>query len=541
VKRATILATLGLAVLGASLILGGCGSSSSGGSSTPPPSTGNFSNASLKGQYAFSMGGQDAATGGFITRVGSFTADGNGNITAATEDVIDSGATGGGRTVFASGGTYSIQPNGKGSLMLAQNSTTGLGVSIALTSSSGGVMSQMDFNGALSSTSSGSFSLQNASAFAATGINGSYVFSVSGVEGTAGAPIATMGQITTDGAGTVQSGVIDINDGASTTGPTPPAAIPAGGTYGADSANPTDLASFGRGVITFDGFTFVFYIVDSTHLLLLEEDASNVTFGDAFQQSATIPSQTTGFSAGSFAFVVGGSSVLGTAGADARAGRFTTDGGGNLSNVFLDENNAGNHSAVANNVTSATYAIDTSAIAMGRGRGTLTFTQSSLGTFQYVFYLSSPTQAVLQDQSTGLVSSGTMAAQSGTISAASLAGNYAFNWSGVVLPSSGNAGLEEDFVGQYVQSSSGSLSGSVDFLELGTSSNHPEFLNSAVTGMFTVNGDGTTSNTYQVTISSSGVSANTFNFKAYVAGGNSIFLVGVDSNQVLTGSVAPQH
>ena len=122
-KRATVLATLGLAALAVGSILGGC-SSSSGGSSTPPPATGNFSNASLKGQYAFSMAGQDPASGGFITRVGSFTADGNGNITAATEDVIDSGATGGGRTVFASGGTYSIQANGKGTLTLAQNSTT---------------------------------------------------------------------------------------------------------------------------------------------------------------------------------------------------------------------------------------------------------------------------------------------------------------------------------------------------------------------------------------------------------------------------------
>jgi hypothetical protein len=493
------------------------------------------------------MAGEDPTTGGFIARIGSFTADGNGNITGATEDVIDSGATGGGRTVFASGGTYSIQPNGKGTLTLSQNSTTGLGLSIALNSVTSGLMVQMDFNGALSTTSSGSFSLQNTAAFATSGINGNYVFSVSGVSGTVGAsgatgaPITNMGQFTTDGAGTVQSGVIDINDGASTTGPTPPAAIPAGGTYGVDTLNPTDLANFGRGVISFDGFTFVFYIVDSTHFLLLEEDASNVTFGDALQQSGTIPAQTSSFGAGSFAFIVGGSSVLGTAGADARAGRFTTDGGGNLSNVFLDENNAGQHSAVANNTSAGSYAIDTSAIAQGRGRGTFTFTQSSLGTFQYVFYLTSPTQAVIQDQSAGLVSSGSMAAQTGAISNASLAGNYAFNWSGVVLPSGGNVGLEEDFVGQYAQSSSAALSGAVDFLELGTTSNHPEFRNSAISGTFMLNGDGTTSNTYQVTISSGGVSANTFNFKAYVAGGNTIFLVGVDSNQVLTGTVAPQQ
>ena len=135
------------------LLIAGCGGG--GSSSTPPPPVGNFSNASLKGQYAFSMGGQDGSTGAFITRVGSFTADGNGTITAATEDVVNTGSTsGGGRTQF-SNGTYSIQANGKGTLMLNQASGGGLGLSITLTSSTSGLMVQMDYNGAPSATSSG--------------------------------------------------------------------------------------------------------------------------------------------------------------------------------------------------------------------------------------------------------------------------------------------------------------------------------------------------------------------------------------------------
>lgn len=527
-----------LVAIGAVLGIAGC---SSAKTVTLPPPSGNFTNASLKGQYAYSMSGQDASTGAFIARIGSFTADGSGSITAATEDVINTGAATGGRTVFSAGGTYAIQPNGRGVITLIQNSTSGLGLSITLTSASGGLMIQTDYNGSVSATSSGSFSLQNAADFSAAGISNNYVFSVSGVEATMGAPIAMMGQITTDGAGTVQSGVIDINNGAAAA-PDPPAAIPAGGSYGAESTNPGDLAAFGRGAVSFNGSTWIFYIVDHTHFLLLEEDASNnTTFGDAFQQRATIPTQLSNFTAGDFAFLVGGASVIGTMAADARVGRFTTDGGGNLSNVFLDENYGGNNNSVSNNVSAATYTIDTSAIAQARGRGTLTFTQSTFATFEFVFYLISPTQAVALDESAGLISSGIMAAQTGSAFNSSLAGNYVFNWSGVFLPSSGNFGSEEDFVGQYSQSSSGTITGAVDFMEIGTNSSHgPVFLDSAVSGSLTLNSDPTTRNDYQVTISTTGVSPGTIHFKAYIANSNTIFLVSTGSDQVLAGTVIPQ-
>jgi hypothetical protein len=43
-----------------------------------------------------------------------------------------------------------------------------------------------------------------------------------------------------------------------------------------------------------------------------------------------------------------------------------------------------------------------------------------------------------------------------------------------------------------------------------------------------------------VTITSSGVSPNTFNFKAYFGGMNTVFLVGVDSNQLVVGNAAAQ-
>ena len=111
----------------------------------------------------------------------------------------------------------------------------------------------------------------------------------------------------------------------------------------------------------------------------------------------------------------------------------------------------------------------------------------------------------------------------------------------MVLPSSGNAGFEEDFVGQYQQTSSASIAGAVDFLELGSLSNRfPAFVNSAVSGNFTLNGDGSNSNDYKVTISTSGISPNTYHFKAYVASAGTVFLVGTDDTQVLAGTVILQ-
>jgi hypothetical protein len=520
VNRILLVAATALAIVAAACGGGG------GTSSTPPPPTGNFSNASLKGSYAFSMSGEDP-TPSFLARVGSFTADGNGNITAALEDVNIGGTA---RQAISFTGTYSIQPNGKGTLTLNGALGGGLQLSIALNSPTQGVMIQTD----LAATSSGSFTLQSPAAFSNPGIAGSYVFDVSGATSN-GAPASVVGQAVTDGNGNVTGGVFDSNDGNST-GPSGPLTM-AASTYAVDAtANGT---TFGRGTMTLAGLSFVFYIVDNTHIKLLEEDTIGNTLGDALKQPGGIPTTTAAWNAGNFVFAIGGS-ALGTAGPVSRAGRFTTSGSGTLSTVALNDNDNGSVSSTTT-LSNAVYAIDTTTGIVGSGRGTLTFTDSNLGTFSYVFYLVSPTQAVIQDISNGIIGDGTLLAQSGTISASSLAGNYIFNWSGVIRPSSGNVGFEEDFVGQYAEASSASLSGAVDFVSLGTTSSHsPLFSNSAVSGMFTLNGDGSGSNDYQLTISTAGVSANTFHFKAYIAAGNVVFLVNTDSNQILAGNASPQ-
>jgi hypothetical protein len=508
-------------VIFAASIAAACGG---GGSTTPPPPppVGKFSNASLKGQYAYSMSGEDL-NGAFIARVGSFSADGSGNITQGLEDVNSATVV---TQVSFNGGTYSIQPNGRGTLALT-NATSSLLLSVTLISPNKGFMIQTDLN----ATSSGNFSLQTPTAFTLAGVKGNYVFDFSGVNGT-GAPTSIIGQVKADGAGNVTGGTADVSSG--TTGNSGAQPVPAT-TYVID---PTNGATFGRGTSTINGISYVFYIVDVTRIKFMGVSIGAL-LGDAVLQTGTIPTQTNAFS-GNFAFLIGGSSVLGTAGPLTRAGRFTADGSGNLNTIFLDDNNLGTrHSFTpSDNPTAATYAIDTTAAVVGSGRGTLTFTEPSFNPFSFVFYLVSPTQAVIQDTSSGVIADGTMLAQvKGPISISPTA-NFAFNWSGINLGSSNNIEFEEDFVGQYTPTAAASgFNGAMDFTELG-SVNKNLFTNIPITVSISINGDGTGVNGYQVVTGNS--PSTTFAYHAYLVDSNTILLIGFDSNHVIAGTVSIQ-
>jgi hypothetical protein len=505
-----------------SLCLAACGGSGSG--NTPPPPTGNFSNASLNGQYAFSMSGLDL-NGGYIARAGSFIADGNGAITAGLEDLISPSS--GGSLVSFTGGTYTIQANGRGLMVLNAASGGGLQLNIALSSNAQGVMVETDLN----ATSSGTLALQTTSDFTEAALNGSYVFDFSGLSFAQNVlPFSTVGQFSLDGNGNLTGGLIDENNGNASAPSGPTSLDPS--TYQLDSSG--NNSTFGRGTLSFGGRDFAFYIVNHTRLKVIEEDSPAATLGDAILQSANIPAQNSGFT-GSFAYLVGGSSVIGSQGADARVARFTADGSGAISAISFDENNDGStrHISQGSNISAATYSIDTANA--GSGRGTFTFTDSGGGTYSYIFYLSSPTQAVLQDTSNGVVADGPMQAQSGSpFTNTTIAGNYVFNWSGVQLGSQNAIPFEEDFVGQYVlaDSSSNNASGVMDFTELGLSSNQL-FPNTTISGSFTIDGDGTNDNKFQVLNHNS--PTVTYNFVAYVVNATTTYMLVTDNTRVTAG------
>jgi len=519
VKRLLWLTTLVLAA-----VLSAC----SGGSSPVPlpPPAGGFSLSSLKGQYAFSMSGMDNS-GNYLARAGSFVADGDGNISSAMEDVVDLGVGAPIEVTFAPG-KYSMLANGRGVIVLQDNSGSGgLTLTMILQSSSQGYLLQTD-TGINGSGTSGNFILQTTADFLASSLNGHYVFDFSGVSLTGVAPtdVSTVGYIAATGNGIITGGLNDINDG--NTGVSGPVTI-APGTFALD---PAYGAAFGRGTAQFAGHTFAFYIVDNTQVRCIQEDSQGGSTGDAVLQTGAIPTQNAGFT-GSFAYLVGGTSPLGYP--DAAVARFTADGAGGIGAISYDENNNGEplHISQGSNISNATYAIDTTNA--GSGRGTLTFTDSTSGlALQYVFYLGTPASGVIQNTTSGYVANGTMFAQTGSpFTLASLAGNYAFSWSGVSTTS------VENYVGQYVLASSASnnISGVLDGTSL-TFNGVASYPDSGVQGTLTINSDGSTNNTYQIAAGNSVSSA--YGFQAYIVDANTVLLVGTDKTRVLAGFVSRQ-
>jgi hypothetical protein len=491
------------------VFVAGCGGGYRG-SGTPPPPPPKFSNASLVGQYAFSMSGTElCGSNSFFTRAGTFTADGNGNIISGLEDI---NVCNGVATLGFTGGRYLINPSGRGTLSLV-NSTGTTHYSIALSSTTQGLIAQTDVD----SSATGSFQRQNAAAFSNPAIAGGYVFDFKGVEVTGPVVSAAsfVGRFDADGVGHISSGLFDSNIAGTLSGQQ---TFPAGAFYQVDTGS--HGSAFGRGTAKIAGQDFVFYVVDATRLKFVGTSFPSAFAGDAVaQQNIAFNDASLG---GSFAFLIGGSTSTGSI---ATAGRFTADGAGKITNVVIDENNSGILILLPNGTVTGSYAVDANQF----GGGTLTWTDTNSGTFSFIFYLISPTQAVFQETDSNIVSDGTFSAQTTTpISAAALAGDYAFSWSGVGTDA-------EDFVGQVSLTSSGNLAGKIDFNEFATGT---QFFDVPLSGTFTLSGDGTQDNTAIFNLQTT--PADTFQFTAYVLNQNTVFLVGVDTNRVLIGTMIRQ-
>ena len=511
----------------ASLVLAACG----GKSSPAPPPSGPFSDASLKGQYAFSMSGVDL-NGAFFARVGSFSADGSGNILSGLEDVMDLSSGKGPAQISITGGTYEIEANGRGSITL-NTASGGLLVNLMMQSASNGFIIEVDLN----ATTSGTFNLQTPSDFAASALGHPYVFGLFGVSflSQKAAPIAMAGQITGDGNGNITGGVMDTNDGNVGTPSGATAVTP--GTYALDTNG--NGTNFGRGMMTFNGRTYAFYIVDATQFKMVEEDSLGGSAGEALEQSSAIPTENAQINGG-FVYLVSGESILGSQGPVTRVARFTADGAGGLSAITLDDNNDGGntHISQGGNISAATYAMDSAN--PGSGRGSFTFKASGYEPFSDVFYLRSPTAGVTLETSKGVIATGPFYAQAaGPFTLSASAGNYVANWSGVQLGSTTIVPFAEDFVGQYTlaNSNSSNITGFADYVDLGLSTK-TVFTNVGLAGTFTVNGDGTANNHYKFALS--GSPSVTVNFQAYFVNSEKILLVCSDSGRNFAGTINQQ-
>ncbi len=513
-KRGALLLTLFVAAFGAAC-------SGGGNTALPPPPPNGFSKASLKGQYAFIMTGQ-ALDGFGLVRIGTFVADGNGTIQGGTE-LVNTVSVGFEQLSFSAGTTYGVSSDGRGAINLL-NTSGPSAYSITFTSPTQGYICETDgVNGA-----SGTFELQDSSALSSNAVTGPFVFDVTGAVSDTNNnlfPDSIVGQIMLN-SGVVQGGVFDENTDAVSSG-----AVTIGN--GTGSFTVTDTTN-GLGTLTFsDGtnnFQYGFVIVNSKKFHMIEIPPAGTSFpmtiGTASAQTAP-PTTNAGFN-GSYAFITSG---VGTTTNDFKAGRFTANNGA-LSSIAMDEKLLGTSiTQIPKGTLSAmTYTIDPNF--PGSGRGTATFLDSSNSQpYQFIFYMSSASQGVIQDNSPGITGDGTILAQTGSpFTNGSVAGDYGFNWSGFSNNNTNGVSAEEDFVGHVTVTSatSNNVTGAMDFSEL--TANQGAFHDSALSGMLTISGDGTNSsgNRSTVVINAAGTNggpSSTFTFTLYPVNANTLFVV----------------
>jgi hypothetical protein len=345
-----------------------------------------------------------------------------------------------------------------------------------------------------------------------------------------------VGQFVVNNAGAISSGFFDDNDDFQLSS----GAIV--GNFAPDPLNPSfPISTFGRGIAQIAGRNFVFYIVDATRVRLISTNRGMLS-GDAVAQSNNVPANVSSV-ASSFAFIVAGSSGSGGV---TRVGRFTANGA-TVTNVLQDTNNGGKF-ILTNSTTTANFSLD----AATPGRGTFTFTDPNFtnAPSTYVFYLSSPTQGVIQEQTANKsgvvnVADGTIAAQTGSPFASSnITGTYALSWSGLSVQNNGSFAVqdEEDLLGQ-VNVSSLSLKGAADIFQF--QSGLPVF-DLVTSGSISISGDGTSStasssrNTMTVKLVKS--NSTTINFVVYFVNPQLAFVANnQDQNRNVAGILRVQQ
>ncbi len=486
-----------------------------------------FSNASLSGQYAFSYSGEDSK--GPLMVAGSFTADSS---TASITGIEDYNSTAQAPvTASPVSGTYSVNPDGTATATLTDAAAGGSATwNLTLVASTQGQASPRALLVRFDKTATGSGEAdpQDKTKFAVGSFNQNYAFNLSGRDKSS-KPLQITGMLHADGVGVIGLNLCkdDINDAGTTTEATADTSLH--GLFGNDTANPSTLATNGRGTLqliygatagiaAFDKvtLTFAFYIVDSTHLKLVETDANTVAqlAGDLFSAPNTDGAFSTKILNGNYAFTLSGSNPSGTK-AYALGGVFKTNGSGSISTGVID-------GGLGNDVTLTTssYTVDTS---LGR----ILFTTTIGSTTRYFAgYATSSGTVEMIELDTDLQASGTAYPQTST---GIPQGSFAFN-----LKSNANTSAfdEGDVIGQ-IAVPNGTLVplGSIDVDDKGTlTSGTPIESTSAIVAP-DINGRGT------LTLDAKPAS---YSLAYYVLGNTTALAIEIDGQRVATGIVVRQ-
>jgi hypothetical protein len=509
---------------------------SSGGSSGTATVTILFSNASLNSlvnqanprPYAFSYLGDDGS--GFLSVAGTFVADGNGNITGGTED-INSGFAAPTMSTFSAGSTYTVGPDGRTTANLNVGGSTNV-LQFALISNQHALMIRFDST----ATGSGTIDMQDPTQFGTPFSLGAYAFGLSGLDKN-GVHLGMAGRVVANNESTfpLNNGIVDLNDGGTSSTDTQlqggfSVADPATG-RGILSLNcPTFDSDFGaNGGGTAGTLTFVYYIVDATHIKVLEGDANTLLVGDFYGAPASTVNMI-----GSQVFVVSGSdnngSPYGMGGAfqTASTGVLDINDDGNLTSPTTNSSNI-----TTPNITSTTVSLPNT----NTGRITLSITLTSTKSFEFAVYLfnyiaadGSPSAgAVLLETDTNIgVGTGVAYTQAG---ATTPQGSFALNLTGTELSSSG----EQDVEGQVSTGTGGSVAGTLDINNI--ANNGKVVSGQPLTSASTIATSGLNGRGNPLILAGS-FQTNTLSY--YVIDDDTALILEMDSSRVMTGKIARQ-
>lgn len=484
------------------------GTSGSSGGGTTGSSGATPENALLKGQYAFSLTGTATLAGAPIFTAGSFTADGAGNITAGVEDSNQMNPSGGvptlSRGVVVSG-TYTVGSDGRGTLNFTKGVTQTF--KFVIENNSQGQLIRFD-SGA---TASGIFVLQSASAFSLSSLQGGYTFNWNGYDSGFN-PFSGIGTFTLS-SGSATAGAADVDDAGSYT-----QAAASG------SLTPPDANGHGTVSITYGSGTASSYgydIVSASRILLVEMDLNAGTIGEVDLQSQALTASS--FS-GNYAFFLNGINQ-----GVALAGQISANGG-SVTSSSASENAL---FTLASGTFPAAYTFAPSiGSATVNGRFTMTATEPSGFTDEFVVYLVSPTQAFVMETDPDQITFGQFVAQTGTsFTSASLGGNYGINFTGL-----DSNGAEVDVVGQITASGTSTLT-SGTMIDINDQDLSPTTVpnNEISGGNYTVTNTASPPST--LNFMADGASLT---FAFYFASPNQVFMVEQDTQFVSIGSAFSQ-
>lgn len=488
--RRSVLLVFGLYLLG-NLI-------ACGGSPTPPPPAPaalGYSNASLSGTFVFQVSGQNIR-GDVFSAVGVFTTDGNGTITAGQQDSNDLFL--GVKQAAAFTGSYTIGTDGRGQATFNYSNGNATTFRFVLTSSSRARLIE------ISNVENANGLIEQQDATALGSLNGNYVLHLDGVDANS-FPVSQVGLLTATGASGSASLLLDENfDGAFTQ-------------QIASTTATFSLQGGGRGLLQFVTSTggangtggassYVFYVVNSTRLELLELDRSPQLSGAADGQTGTF---TTASVNGSYVYAIDGISQSGNP--ISEAGTFTLNGSGGITLGLEDFIENGHLNTLF--PFSGSYSVGNNGRVAGQFNG-------SGRTVAFVLWFSSPQKAAILTTggSEVLVESGPVAFQPALPTNATLNGNYSLRLSGVGT----NGPL--DISGQNQANGQGSFTGLFDFNQGGN-----------------VQIGATADGSYSFASGRGSGAIGTIPLVFYPADGNTIYMMSTDTRRLLIGSLETQH